>query len=50
MDGPDNERIKTNPKVREELALIGQNDYDGQWKGIVRISFGLGWQAIQAAP
>jgi hypothetical protein len=37
-DGPHNEWIKTNPKVHEELALVAQNNYDGQWKGIVRMA------------
>jgi hypothetical protein len=36
-DGPHNEWIKTNPKIHEEKALEAQNNYDGEWKGIVRM-------------
>lgn len=36
-DGPHNQWIKTNPKVHEEKALEAQNNYDGEWKGIVRM-------------
>jgi hypothetical protein len=37
-DGPHNDWIKTNPKVHEELAVTAQSNYDGQWKGIVRMA------------
>lgn len=36
-DGPHNEWVKTNPKVHEDKALTAQKNFDGEWKGIVRM-------------
>lgn len=36
-DGPHNGWVKTNPKVHEDKAVTAQKNFDGEWKGIVRM-------------